>query len=79
MGTKAVVITPTLFVGGSPAFPHTACMAAGQAKDVILAGGTAVLSEGDWTMAAETLRLLGVDEDWIENRIHFAQTGEILA
>lgn len=77
MGSTAIAVTPTLFIGGSPTFDHIRCQTPSHAYAVILAGDTAVLPEGSWTAAEETLRLLGVDEDWIENRLHFAQTGEL--
>lgn len=78
MGSTALAVTPTLFIGGSPTFDHINCATPAHAYAVILAGGTAVLPEGAWATAEETLRLLGVDETWIENRLHFAQTGEIV-
>jgi hypothetical protein len=75
---NARAVTPTLFIGGCPTFDHIHCETPTHAYAVILAGGSAVVPEGAWAVAEETLRLLGIDEAWIENRIHYAQTGVLL-
>jgi hypothetical protein len=75
---KARAVTPTLFVGGSPTFDYVRCETPTHAYAVLLAGGTVVLPEGAWDVAEETLRLLGIDEAWIENRLTYAQSGILL-
>jgi len=45
---------------------------------VIDADGSAVLPDGAWSLAEDVLRALGCDERMVEDRIHFAQTGQTL-
>ena len=76
------VVTPTLMLGPIEMWSHLsrtkACATAEAAVKHINRGGTAILPPGSWDMAGDTLRLLGANELIVEDRLHFARTGEIL-
>lgn len=75
------VITPTLFLGDRPirTFANTVCDNAADALEVIHAGGSVRLPEGAWPVAREILLALGLDEAHVQDRFHFARTGQILS
>lgn len=75
-------ITPTLFLGPEEdriwltnVIPVKTVEGA---VAVIKDGNSALLPDGCWAEAEEVLRRLGLDEDGIADRIHFAQTGRFL-
>lgn len=76
------VVTPTLMLGeeGDAAHLEKALFVgtAGDAMTAIKSGFIAILPPGSWDIAGETLRLLGASKMVIEDRIHFAQTGQVL-
>lgn len=72
-----IAVTPTLFVGDEPmSFPTTFCDTPCVAEAAIRAGISVRVANLE--IAKLTLRLLGVDEQMIEERIHFATTGQVL-
>lgn len=75
-------ITPTLFLGEpeEAAYLHDVEVVetAEQAANAVLLGLTALLPAGAWDKAEQTLRLLGCSPAWIENRITFAMTGQLI-
>jgi hypothetical protein len=77
----SAVITPTLFLGPPQDRAWLSDLeiatTAEEAALYINAGRSALLPEGRFDLAEQTLRLLGVDEAWIRNRIHYARTGEL--
>jgi hypothetical protein len=59
-------VTPSLYVGERTAVASAAVSTATDALEVIRGGGTALLPEGAWDVAEETLRGLGLSEREIE-------------
>lgn len=76
------VVTPTLMLGEHGSAAHlsksTYVVTAGDAYTAIKSGLIAVLPPGHWDVAGQTLRLLGASEEVIADRLHVAQTGEVL-
>lgn len=77
--TVSHLVTPTLVVGASPRVSGAVEVSTvEEAVRVIEARGVAVLPEDAWQTAREVLERLGLSDEMIKDRLHFAQTGRIL-
>lgn len=76
------VVTPTLMLGEPGSADHlekaTYVDNSSDAFTAIKSGLIAVLPPGAWTTAAEALVKLEAEEWVIQDRIHTAQTGQVL-
>lgn len=70
MTNRIITVTPLLDVGGGE---DTVPVAVSRIR-VNMRANVATLDE-----AREVLRIFGLDEEQVEDRIHFALTGEVLA
>lgn len=72
------MVTPTLFLGEPPVAGGTPVETPVAALEVIHAGGVAVLPQDDYNGAEAVLGALGLDDETIEDRLHYARTGQPL-
>ena len=69
--------TPSLSFGEPlPSYPCTQTGSAPIAVDTIRAGGSAHVPTRQ--VAEQVMLALGMTQDWIDNRVHFALTGALL-
>lgn len=79
MGTEVAVVTPSLMLGDLEKVAHLIKVVgvdtAEGAVATILRGKTALLPTGRWDLAAQVLAELGGSDEWVANRLQYAQTG----
>jgi hypothetical protein len=71
---RGTLVTPTLWLGDGPA-GATEVTTAGEAAEVILAGGVSILPADSWVAAEKTLVVVTGSERIAHERVHLAKTG----